>query len=327
MEYRIFPGNEHEQGGILGEVWNFSRSETSTDDAIQPHYIRVLKISFGSLPENLTSPDTDSKPGDVTPQVYVLCDGEAQTLRPSPRTEPIHKVGTPHLSSIVFIPQSTSVHHIEFYRRTIDLPEFPKPDAAWFDPSPARLPRLPALSDEPEADQRTIIKIFPAAQLPKTWTSPTATVAHPAISIRCPHGRRCACHPARVPASPFAVLEPAHPRYFPLRRTLPLDPVAERDPRSTAWTLESLAGLWYGSYGAHGTEVLHVARGTAFWMEGMCATKLTGDVNVPRGSPSWILEETDKYGEDPVHFWTELRGERPPRVLTGRGLLAARGFV
>ena len=327
MECRIYPGDEHEQGGILGEVWNFPRSETSTDDAIQPHYIRVLKISFGSLPENLTSPDTDSKHGDVTPQVYVLCDGEAQIFRPSPRTEPIHKVGTPHLSSIVFIPQSTSVHHIEFYRRTIDLPEFPKPDAAWFDPSPARLPRLPALPDEPEADQRTIIKIFPAAQLPKTWTSPTATVAHPAISIRCPHGRRCACHPTRVSASPFAVLEPAHPRYFPLRRTLPLDPVAERDPRSTAWTIESLAGLWYGSYGTHGTEVLHVARGTAFWMEGMCATKLTGDVNVPRGSASWILEETDEYGEDPVVFWTGLSGARPPRVVTGRGLLAARGFV
>nr|VWO95866.1 BZIP domain-containing protein [Ganoderma boninense] len=189
------------------------------------------------------------------------------------------------------------------------------------------LPRLPALLDEPHTDQSNIIKIFPALQLPKTWCSPTATAPHPAISIRCPHGRRCACHPTRVPPSPFATLEPAHPQYFPLRHPLPLDTAAGMDPRSTGWTLDSLAGLWYGSYGAHGTEVLHVARGTAFWMGGMCATKLTGDVNVPRGAVSWVLQQTDEYGEDPAEFWAELREERPPRVLTGRGLLAARGFA
>ncbi len=328
MEYRVFPGDEREHGGIVGEVWHFPPSETSTDDVVPPHYVRVLKISFGSLPTDLARQDTDPAPGNGTPQVYVLCDSDTPALRPHPRTDPVHKVGTPHLSSIAFIPQSKTVHHIEFYRRTTDLPEFPKPDAAWFDPSPTRLPHLPALPEEPDTDQRTIIKIFPAQQLPKTWTSPTASAAHPAISIRCPHNRRCACHPTRVPPLPFAALEPAHTQYFPLQCPLPLDPAAATtDPRSAAWTLDSLAGLWYGSYGAHGTEVLHLARGEAYWKEGMCATKLTGDVNVPRGAVSWVLEVTDEYGEEPGEFWAELRGERPPRVLTGRGILAARGFV
>ncbi|KAI1795590.1 hypothetical protein LXA43DRAFT_1166886 [Ganoderma leucocontextum] len=323
MEYGVFPGDEHEQGGIIGEVWHFPRSETSTDDAVLPHYVRVLKISFGTLPTDLAGPGTDPTPGKGTPQVYVLCDNDTHALRPYPREDPVHKVGTPHLSSLAFIPQSKTVHHIEFYRRTIDLPEFPKPDAAWFDSSPARLPRLPPLPEEPDTDQRDIIKIFPALQLPKTWSSPTASVPRPAISIRCPHKRQCACHAVRVPSLPFATLEPSHPQYFPLRRTI----LPGADPRSAAWTIDSLAGLWYGSYGAHGTEVLGLSRGTALWIGGMCATKLTGDVNVPRGAVSWVLEETDEYGEEPREFWEGLRGERPPRVLTGRGFLAARGFV
>ncbi|PIL35971.1 hypothetical protein GSI_01631 [Ganoderma sinense ZZ0214-1] len=327
MEFKVFPGDEREQGGIIGEVWHFPRSQTSTDDAVLPHYTRVLKISFGILPPNLSSPNTEPTPGSDTPQVYVLCDSDTPVLRTPPRTDPVHEVGTPHLSKLAFIPQSKTVHHIEFYRRTINLPEFPKPDAAWFDPSSARLPRLPALLDEPDADQSTIIKIFPALQLPKTWTSHTATAPHPAISIHCPHSRRCAYHSTRVPPSPFATLEPAHPQYFPLRCPLPLDPRAAADPRSATWTLDSLAGLWYGSYGAHGTEVLHLARGTAFWTSGMCATKLTGDVNVPRGAVSWVLEETDEHVEETFAFLAEVRGERPRRVLTGKGLLAARGFV
>ena len=327
MQYRVCPGNEREQGGIIGEVWHFPRSETSTDDPTPPHYVRVLKISFASLPSGFTNPDIDTTSGnDATPQVYVLCDSDTPALHVEPRTEPVHKVGTPHLSSLAFVPHSKTMHHLESYRRTINLPEFPKPDAAWFDPSRSRLPSLPPLPDEPDADQRSIIKIFPALQLPKTWSSPTAAAAHPAISIRCPHVRRCACYPARVPPLPFAALEPAHPQYFPLR-PVPSES-REVDPRSAGWTLDSLAGLWYGAYGAHGTEVLHLARGEAHWIEGVCATKLTGDINVPRGAVSWVLEDTDEYGNEPADFWAERHGgERPLRVLVGRGLLASRGFA
>ncbi|TBU42927.1 hypothetical protein BD309DRAFT_961798 [Dichomitus squalens] len=330
MEYRLFPGDEHEQGGIVGEVWHFARSQTATDDdAVPPDYIRVLKISFGNLPADFPSSQADGPLTDDTPKVHVICDTNAlpsEAPHPSQDVPPdTRKVGTPHLSSLGIIPSSRTVHHIEFYRRTVDLPEFPKPDAAWFDSSPSRLPRLRALPAEPDADQRSIIKIFPAMQLPRIWSSPTATVPRPAISIRCPYKHQCACFALRVPPLPFTALDPAHSQYYPMKR----DIVPGVDPRSPGFTLDSLRGIWYGSYGIDGTEVLHVARAAPL-ISGMGATKLTGDIHVPRGAITWIVDDAGEESEDvrlAREFWAEMRGEQPARLYTGRGVLAARGFV
>ena len=162
-------------------------------------------------------------------------------------------------------------------------------------------------------------------QLPKTWSSPTATVPRPAISILCPHKRQCACHTLRVPPLPFAAFDPAYPRYYAMKR----DIVPGVDPRSPEFTLDSLRGIWYGSYGMNGTEVLHVARSGPF-VGGMGATKLTGDIHVPRGAITWVIDDAGQDSHDVQlsrEFWAEMRGVQPARVYTGRGVLAARGFV
>ena len=323
LEFRLTAGDEHELGGIIGELWSFQAPEPSAqEEPLPPTYVRAVKIGFDAV--SVYEGDTEDEDGPpkrpYRPHVRVMCDGgpSAKALR--------------HPASLIVRPDSCSRHRIQFYRQTIDLPEFPMLNSPWYDDSPRHL-RLPLAAKEPQLDQSGIINIYPAARLPAIWVSPSVTPKPSALSFLCSRApEKCACAALHVPSIPFANLDERPPRYYPLKRTI----LPGVDPRSSAWTLQSMEGLWYGSYGPHGTEFLYLA-----WMDAhegqLVATKITGDVNVPRGWVSWILCSVDEESDSALvvrQYWNEIYpqvqdGGEPPvpmRVLCGRGIVAARGF-
>ncbi|KAH8099624.1 hypothetical protein BXZ70DRAFT_894664, partial [Cristinia sonorae] len=82
---------------------------------------------------------------------------------------------------------------------------------------------------------------------------------------------------------------PREGRYYPIRSPKPLHRRRSVSSTSTSisetddWTPASSQGLWLGSYGAHGIEMLSVIHNK----NSLQAWKITGDVNVPRGAMSW----------------------------------------
>ena len=323
MEFKVFAGNENEQGGIIGEVWSFpTRADRDPDP---PSYIRATKISFES---EVTEPEDTGPPGD-TPQadtrteVRIFCYSDPST--PSTRH---------HADLYVRAPTNTR-HRLEFYRHTLDLPEMSLYDLPWYDPTS----RLPLLPEEPdgELDQSTLIKIYPAARLPLIWAGPSDTHKPPAMSIRCSQDRleRCPSAALHAPSIPFKSLDDRPPRYYPLRRTI----LPSVDPHSPEWSLQCLEGLWYGSYGHHGTELLYLfvedQRGQ------LVAMKVTGDAHVPRGPASWVVSVPEEGSVDANitrDRWAMALQARyesvvasaavssPARILRGAAILAPERF-
>lgn len=80
-----------------------------------------------------------------------------------------------------------------------------------------------------------------------------------------------------------------------------------------------LRGLWVGDYNAHGCEFVLFHQPTPERLEGI---KITGDINVPRGEYSFIINNL----KDPMRIADE---EEWPgaTVLRGTGQIAASQFV
>ena len=326
LEFRLFAGNENVQAGIIGEVWSCA---THVDrDPTPPSYIQVLQITFEPEPKE-TVGDADS----AAVRVSCYCNPSDPATR--------------HPATIYVSASTHTRHRLEFYLQTVDLPEFPTSNAPWYDDAAPRLPRLPARPDSP-LDQSLIIKIFPAARLPLIWAAPSAIRKPPAMSICCSQQTQdaeCPCSALHAPPIPFKSLDDRPPRYYPLRRAI----VRGVDPRSPSWALQTMDGLWYGSYGLHGTEILYLH--TFADADGcrLVATKVTGDAHVPRGEVSWALGVLDEgtgtgYGLGvgagnvaavrahwtmSLHVASIVAGPAvlsPARMLRGHGLVGAQGF-
>ncbi|KAH9858441.1 hypothetical protein C2E23DRAFT_767764 [Lenzites betulinus] len=316
LEFNLFLGNQDEQGGIIGEVFTSPPAEPpDTDNPAPPTYTRVLKISFepgGSLSGSEAAED-DDKPGTV----HVFCD-HGKRNPPEPTATPSR-----HRSSLVRLSETTLAKFLQFYRRKVHLPEFPPHISPWYDSSRS-LPRIPELA-ETTTHHRDVIKLYPAARLPAVWTGPTLVTKPAAISVRCTHPE-CRCAPLHATVLPFANLDERAPRYYPLKSGLP--PRAPH-PDEDAWAVASLDGIWYGSYGPNGTECIYLAPGAdAASVE---ATKITGDVHVPRGCVSWIVHcpTTEMQRATLLAHWSAVRTDEfiPRRLLGGQGTIAGRGFT
>ncbi|OCH93750.1 hypothetical protein OBBRIDRAFT_724140 [Obba rivulosa] len=307
VEFSLFPGDEIESGGIVGEVWRLSDSVSEDESPQSPRLIRFLKITF-DLPPSLAE--------QVNPEglqrAYPMC-----WPQPNPLGQP-----RDHLVSIEVLPPSNHGQFMQAHRRTFVHPEFPAPGTPWLDLDRA-LPRL-KMSQPGVVNQRALASILPAARLPVMFTSSTSHIKPSSIRFRCPMDPIAQTSHANYhkPALPIHLMDTSPPRYYPLRRE-----VAQRiDPESEDWHLGTMAGVWLGYFGQHGTECLYFG-----WEEDsrkLHAWKITGDLNVPRGVVSWEVVGTTS-GELGMHssFLEDTTTTRARRFFVGHGTLGDRGFT
>ncbi|OJT06681.1 hypothetical protein TRAPUB_2466 [Trametes pubescens] len=309
LEFRLFNGDETEQGGIIGEVWT-SPSMAPADSPAPPTYARAVKLSFERADADADSPDPCPGAKDSAGTVNVFCD---QGTTPPSR----------HRSSLVRLSATNLGKFLQFYRRKVNLPDFPPHISPWYDTRRA-LPHTPELP-ETTAHHRELIKLFPAARLPAVFVAPTAVLKPAAISIRCARSSaQCPCQALHATTLPFANLDARTPRYYPLKSVI----LSGADPSADAWSVAVLDGIWYGSYGPNGTECIYLAHDED--LETVEATKITGDVHVPRGCVSWIVHlPLESQRETLQGYWAAVRADDvvPRRVLMGHGTIAGRGFT
>ncbi|KAI0675412.1 hypothetical protein C8Q78DRAFT_1114255 [Trametes maxima] len=317
MEFRLFPGDESEQGGILGEVWVFS-STAPPDSPVPPSYTRAVKISF----EDEVSPSSKSPetPDGIQPSaVHVLCCPTRATIGgpaiPSP---------PPHRCSLVRLSATSLGKFLQFYRKKVILPDFPAHISPWYDrtrgcPRIMEIPEIKRHSGEEE------IKLYPAARLPAVFVAPTAVVKPAAMSIHCPlPASECPSHSLHTTTLPFPNLDLRPPRYYPLKDSI----LHGVEPDAYDWAADCLDGLWYGSYGPNGTECIYLAHDDE--RDTVEATKITGDVHVPRGCVSWMVRLAPANQRQTLQgYWASLRPESgvPHQLLIGHGTIAGRGFT
>ncbi|KAH9839209.1 uncharacterized protein C8Q71DRAFT_703639 [Rhodofomes roseus] len=308
IDFRLIPGDDHEQGGIIGEVWRFPQEPTRYP--VSPSYVRALKIGFDGpfVPSPTAKAAQSPSPHNVSPKARVCC----SVLPP---VDHAHW----HSTYLEVVPPSSYGYLLQGYRRPYPHPDFPPQDASWYD-SQRGLPRLnpsiPVL-----VDQRELVRIYPAVRLPIIFASTTPHLKPAAISIHCSGGDD-RCTQMYQPALPFDDLSTAPPRYYPLIR----DIRSGIDPRDVGWKFESLEGLWLGAMGRYGTEVLHLT-----WhreQEELRAIKITGDANVPRGAHSWTLHTSHDPLSPPTPMPAGWTSELPGGCLmyTGIGTISERGY-
>ncbi|RDX42727.1 hypothetical protein OH76DRAFT_1488439 [Lentinus brumalis] len=140
------------------------------------------------------------------------------------------------------------------------------------------------------------------------WTGPSDIQKPSAISNRCLHSpEECPCAALHVPSVPFESLDNRPPRYYPVKRAI----FPGVDPRSPDWSLQTMEGLWYGSYGSNGPESLYLTFESDDSGDVLVATKLTGDVHIPRGWISWELQVLEE-GSDVTQAFRDRWTECPP---------------
>ncbi|KAI9067285.1 hypothetical protein FKP32DRAFT_269346 [Trametes sanguinea] len=308
LEFRLSAGDEAEQGGIIGDLWTFS-PQSPPDSPTPPSYTPVLKLGFEDEdipphgPPDAVLQDTDAS------EFKVLCIADEPNSR--------------HRVSLIRLSETPLGKFVQYYRRRVNLPEFPPHISPWHDTG-CRLPHIPEVPETTD-HHRELIKIYPAARLPAVFVAPTTVMKPPAISILCDIPRtQCVCQDLHAPTLAFATLDRRAPRYYPLRSCI----VPGIDPASTEWFVDNLDGIWFGSYGPSGTECIYLThdeeRGTVE------ATKITGDLHVPRGCVSWIVHlPLDNQMPALGAYWTSVRsdGLMPHRLLVGHGTIAGRGFT
>ncbi|KAI0929923.1 hypothetical protein AcV5_006761 [Taiwanofungus camphoratus] len=305
IEFRLIPGDESEQGGIVGEVWRFPEARLGNATPHPPEYVRVLKIGFDS-----PRPSAGRRWPDGPKTASVFCSPQL----PSELDEATADQW--HAAALEVVPPSGQAYFLQGYRRTFAHPDFPMHRASWYDETRG-LPRLRP-SSPIVVDQRELVRIYPAVRLPIIFTASTPNVKPSAISVHCLSDT---CAKYFQPLVPFDDLAPAPPRYYPLRR----DVQKGVDPASEHWHLRTLAGLWLGSYAQHGTECLYVA-----WHEDdkeLRAWKITGDINVPRGACTWIVRaHSDTAYPALLATWFGMN-PTTDRVFEGTGTISDRGFL
>ncbi|KZT71801.1 hypothetical protein DAEQUDRAFT_706569 [Daedalea quercina L-15889] len=308
IEFRLIAGDEHEHGGIIGEVWRFP--QTSTRYPVSPEYVRALKIGFDApfIPSPTPVGADAAFAREVIPKARVYCGV-------LPPVDDAHW----HSTYLEVVPSNSYGYFMQGYRRPFSHPDFPVGDAVWYDTQrglPRLKPSIPVL-----VDQRELVRIYPAVRLPIVFASVTPHTKPAGISIHCSSGDD-RCTQTYQPALPFDDLSTSPPRYYPLRR----DIRAGVNPGDEGWGLETMTGLWLGAFGRYGTEVLHLT-----WhreQEELQAIKLTGDANVPRGAHSWTLHATSSAPSPPTSTHTGWTSELPGGCLmySGTGTISERGF-
>ncbi|EMD37644.1 hypothetical protein CERSUDRAFT_94646 [Gelatoporia subvermispora B] len=309
IEFSLFPGDESDSGGIVGEVWRISDLSSDDERPLLPQYERFLKITF-DLPPSLAEYLNPAKLEQAFPICYPNSDIDSDLI-----DQHLY-----HLVSIQVIPPSRRGQFLRKYRHTHLHPEFPSPEAPWLDRERG-YPRL-KMSPLEFDDQKRLVSILPAARLPVMFTSTTSHLKPPSIrfyyspypSAEPPHTRY---HKPHVPI-PLMDTSPVH--YYPLR----CDATQRVSPDSEEWHISMLTGLWLGYFGQYGTECVYFA-----WDKGLRrlqAWKITGDYNVPRGVISWEAHAALEEMHGASHLIQDPRLARARRFI-GFGTVGDQGFT
>jgi hypothetical protein len=281
LQFRLFPGDAHEPGGIVGEVWRFPRpvrlqpAPFEVERPDRPRLQRALKIGFGD----------SCAPRRADERATVYCQVAADT-------------GAHDVESHVC---NFQVHHGKPRRRTLQFPVMILGGPDFTMPIPH--PTFPEEACSPWVD-------LARESRPRTRASPPPPPAAHSAGPHAPVGAAgpdhagltsfsiaCAnptCGPHHQPGVFFAFAETeaesARPRYYPVKPTA--GPGVH--PLDDAWTPRALEGLWLGAYGPHGTEVLFLAFDAPNAL--LRAYKIIGDQHVPRGVQTWMVD----FGQGPV---------------------------
>ncbi|KZT60217.1 hypothetical protein CALCODRAFT_492802 [Calocera cornea HHB12733] len=357
LEFRLEMGGGSEGllGGIWGYVWRFPEfgaglesqddSDLDADDTLhvvgggnaqqlhvalnvphRPRLSRMLRIGFEQPPP---MPDRLGEHADytisATPQLTCYAPDEHNTTNPVSAHMPIDTL-RPHGVGLSVTRESAEGYVVAHPYGTSTHPSFPPRQPSldrfcgWYDDS-RPMPRLRTVTVPESVDK------FHGPRYPITiHGSPSELPVPPALYISCSlSGERCRHH---YPHIPFQLKRTFPPLYFPLHATVQKG----LPPADPGWTPESLTGLWLGAYGPHGTEVLYiecVQEEANDWHEPgkmVRATKITGDVNVPRGTWTWMF-----YAGQEAELMSDQLADVVPdlslcRLFTGQGMTSSHGY-
>lgn len=295
LEFYLHRGDDERVGGIVIDAWQFRLVQPEDLDAEPERPEPPIHAPLGRIDFS------------ATPTLY----GDARVMCCSKRGVGIHPGQMRYLSSTS---QGLFLHARE---GRYAHPEFPDPDnQQWVDHR--RYPRLPCV--QAQVVDQSVVATTGRPRIPIIFTAPTNYRKPPAISLTCRHG----CIGRIRPFLGFDNAVPHLPRYYPLRRHVP--PVV--DITSPDWQPSALSGLWLGSHGPHGTELLYV-----YWdrlSSVLRAWKITGDENVPRGALTWEVHTGTPYVLSHVPSYAMAQGIgdlSKYRLFGGTGVISARGFM
>ncbi|CDO75229.1 hypothetical protein BN946_scf184895.g9 [Trametes cinnabarina] len=294
IEVRLEAGDLHTQGGIAFDMWCFRVLEPEEFGGPEmpelPTYRRLVRVDFTG---------TSTQNGPATTRC--CCGGRLPT----------------HRAQLSLLSSTTLGFYLLTRQGRYPHPDFPSADFhAWVDKS--RYPRQ-MCSPAPYIDQTDLVP--PQRRLAMVYTAPTAYLKPCAVSLTCEQG----CINRQRPFLGFEEASPFHPRYYPLCHD---DDHPWMDPFSQDWSAKNLAGLWLGSHGPHGTEVLYVEWTTH--PPRLRAWKVTGDENVPRGALSWEASMGDPVrlsGSEHALCAKCLGDPVAYKFFGGTGTFSGRGFM
>ncbi|KZT03763.1 uncharacterized protein LAESUDRAFT_704112 [Laetiporus sulphureus 93-53] len=292
IEFRFSSGDEQEQGGIVGDLWDFAEESSTNGSLSLPKYTRFLKVGFDGVHAS----------GDVPATAHVSCSNAL--------------VAHLHESSVKVLPPSN--YGWSFHNRArssaSEQPSFPDllRREPWYD-AERGLPRLrpsPLTHHDPrDLWRRQIVRDFEII-----YSARSDHEVPSAISIECTEPL---CTQPWHPHLPFVNLTPAvPPRYYPLKQHIQ----QSVDPDDDRWSPETLEGLWLGSYDVHGTELLYLS-----WCADenlLCAHKVTGDPHVPRGARTWAALVPSNSVSSPLNAQDFGMRDDIRRVFRGSDLMS-----
>lgn len=316
IEFRF----DAEYQGIVGEIWKFTRHNILVmdmsvwRDPSLPHYAVVLSIT-------LPSQSTEAPHAQIN-------------WHDAPNYERRGRGGLPPGQELLHVLDETNeslyFYHDHHPSRSL-IPDFPAPNASWYDGGRG----MPRLRPKPSPRSRALLREDAYMCMSRTeHAKPRALVMYnpnlgshhlgPHDPLR-QHDMRIAIPDLRneglAPESHNTI--PFTRRFYPMRSVQH----AGQDPEDERWQPESLEGLWLGAYGPHGTEVLWV--GYDAENKVVHASKITGDLNVPRGAPSWSfsIENRVRREEMPSSSIASFETDHVVRFYSGVGTICTPGFT
>ncbi|KAI9069074.1 hypothetical protein FKP32DRAFT_1560422 [Trametes sanguinea] len=293
IEILLDSGNSDTPGGIVVDMWCFRSLDPEEFGGPEmpepPVYRRLARIDFA---------ETSTRYGP--PTMCCHCDS---------------RVGT-HRGLLTLLSPTVQGFYLLTRQGRYPHPDFPSADShAWV--NDAQYPRLTCLPS-PHVDQGRGVRPHP--RVPTVYAAHTSYLKPHAVSLTCDLG----CMDRARPFLGFENISPSLPRFYPLRRAT--HPWV--DPDSPEWDPRVLEGLWLGSHGPHGTEVLYMER-----MERpalLRAWKITGDENVPRGALSWQanVEAQARLSQSERAVCAQCLGDLGAfKLFSGTGTFSGRGFM